>query len=93
MTNTFTVFFVLLGTLGTWQFFRRADWRWLLLTGLGLGLALATRWSTLWAWGMTGLALLWHLTATLYPRWVEEKRGVVLPLPPAGPGRSRWRCS
>jgi dolichyl-phosphate-mannose--protein O-mannosyl transferase len=83
MTNTFTVFFVLLSVNGTWRFIRReggGDYRWLLLTGLGLGLALATRWSTLWSWGMTGLALLWHVGTTLWPRWTAEGRGVALPL-------------
>lgn len=72
MTNTFTVFFVLLGTIGTYQFINRKQYSWLLLTGLGLGLALATRWSTLWAWGMTGLLLLWHAGVKLWPEWVEK---------------------
>ena len=78
MTNTFTVFFVLAATIGTWHWLQgrgeARSVRYLLLTGLGLGLALATRWSTLYVWGLTGLALLWHLWAVLLPHWRREKR-------------------
>jgi dolichyl-phosphate-mannose-protein mannosyltransferase len=72
MTNVFTVFFVLLSALGTFRFLRSGRYPHLLLTGLGIALALATRWSTLYVWGLTGLALLWHLTTVLIPRWADE---------------------
>jgi dolichyl-phosphate-mannose-protein mannosyltransferase len=69
MTNIYTVFFILTGTLGTWQYVKRGDRRWLLLTGLALGCALATRWSSLWAWGLNGVILLWQLFAYERPSW------------------------
>ena len=72
MTNMFTVFFVLLATLGTYLFCERANYKYLFVTGLGLGLALATRWTTLFVWGLTGIALLGHLFTILIPRWRKE---------------------
>ena len=76
MTNMFTVFFVLLATLGTYLFCERSNYKYLFVTGLGLGLALATRWTTMFVWGLTGISLLCHLFTKLLPRWREEaKRG------------------
>ena len=85
MTNIYTVFFVLLSAYGTYRFIRSNKKRNLLITGLGIALALATRWSTLYVWGLTGLALLWHLTTTLIPDWADEgeARGVSVFLPRA----------
>lgn len=69
MTNIFEVFFILLGTLGTWLYIKEDKSRWLLLTGFGLGCALATRWSSLYAWGLTGLLLLWHVWSVKRHQW------------------------
>ncbi|MDX1932756.1 MAG: phospholipid carrier-dependent glycosyltransferase [Capsulimonadales bacterium] len=80
MTNIFTVCFIVYGTLGTWLCLKRADRRWLLLSGVALGLALCTRWSSLWAWGLNGLLLIWHLVRVEIPRWQQEKRSIPLEL-------------
>lgn len=69
MTNIYEVFFILLGTLGTWLYIKRDASPWLLLTGFGLGCALATRWSSLYAWGLTGLLLLWHVWSVKRQQW------------------------
>ncbi|GAB4454101.1 MAG: phospholipid carrier-dependent glycosyltransferase [Armatimonadaceae bacterium] len=69
MTNIYTVCFILLGTTGTWLYIKRGSGAWLLLSGLGLGLALATRWTSLWAWGFNGLLLCWHLFAGEWRHW------------------------
>jgi len=74
MTNIYTVCFILTGTLGTWQYVKNGDRRWLLLSGLGLGCALATRWSSLWAWGLDGAILLWNLLANERPRWASGEQ-------------------
>lgn len=76
MTNSYTVCFILAGTLGTWKYTQTGKARWLWLTGLALGLALATRWSSLWAWGFNGLLLVWHLGTSQWQAWREEKRTV-----------------
>jgi dolichyl-phosphate-mannose-protein mannosyltransferase len=73
MTNIFTVCFMLMSTLGTWQYIRHGQKRWLLLTGIGLGLAIATRWSMLIVWGFTGLLLLWQLVTAEPGRWAKQK--------------------
>jgi Gpi18-like mannosyltransferase len=72
MTNIYEVFFIMLGTIGTWQLLKTDDGRWLLLTGFGLGCALATRWSSLYAWGLTGLLLLYHAWTVRRHTWVAE---------------------
>jgi dolichyl-phosphate-mannose--protein O-mannosyl transferase len=72
MTNIYEIAFILIGTIGTWQFMKRDDGRWLLLTGFGLGCALATRWSSLYAWGLTGLLLLYHAWRVRRLVWVAE---------------------
>ncbi|MEB3195578.1 MAG: phospholipid carrier-dependent glycosyltransferase [Candidatus Sericytochromatia bacterium] len=72
MTNIYEVAFIMIGTIGTWQFLKRDDGRWLLLTGFGLGCALATRWSSLYAWGLTGLLLIDHAWRVRRLVWVSE---------------------
>jgi dolichyl-phosphate-mannose--protein O-mannosyl transferase len=57
MTNAFTVLFILLATLGAWKYRQSEKKLWLLLLGLGLGCAIATRWTTLFALGLLGLYL------------------------------------
>lgn len=60
MTNIFVVSFILLGAIGLWEYLSRTvppgkDLRhepWLLLWGFGIGCALASRWSALFAWGL-----------------------------------------
>jgi dolichyl-phosphate-mannose--protein O-mannosyl transferase len=63
--------------MGTWKYVQTDKARWLLLTGGMLGLALSTRWSSLWSWGFTGLVLLWHLCRNQWPRWFQE--GKIVP--------------
>ena len=60
MTNIYTVFFILLAALGTWRYLREDRTRYLLLAGLGIGGALASRWSSLYAWALLMLALFLH---------------------------------
>jgi len=74
MTNIHTVCFIIAATIGTWKFIETNKSRWLLLTGIMLGLAIATRWSSLWAWGFTGLVLLWHLFRNQIPQWFRERK-------------------
>ena len=69
MTNIYEVFYLLLGTLGTWLYIKNDRSPWLILTGIGLGCALATRWSSLYAWGLTGLLLLWHVWSVKRVQW------------------------
>ncbi|HEY9899371.1 MAG TPA: phospholipid carrier-dependent glycosyltransferase [Pantanalinema sp.] len=57
MTNIYVVFFLLLATLATWEFMRTRKERMLPLAALALGAALATRWSTMYAWGLLGLLI------------------------------------
>ncbi|MEB3285330.1 MAG: phospholipid carrier-dependent glycosyltransferase [Candidatus Sericytochromatia bacterium] len=71
MTNIYEIAFILIGTIGTWQFLKHDDGRWLMLTGFGLGCALATRWSSLYAWGLTGLLLLYHAWRVRRLVWVK----------------------
>lgn len=76
MTNIFTVFWTLTAVLGAWKWTQTGRGRWLLLTGVALGLGLATRWTTLWVWGFIGLFLLWHTFVTLRPQWAAQNRTV-----------------
>ena len=82
MTNIHTVCFIILATIGTGKYVQTERRAWLLLTGLSLGLSLATRWSSLWAWGFTGLVLLWHLFRNQWPpldkREAPRQRGRAL---------------
>jgi dolichyl-phosphate-mannose--protein O-mannosyl transferase len=80
MTNIYTICFMLSGTLGTWLYVKRGEAGWLLLTGLSLGLALATRWTSLWAWGFNGLLLLWHLFAGEWGQWRSTQKNPALEL-------------
>jgi dolichyl-phosphate-mannose--protein O-mannosyl transferase len=52
MTNLFEVVFILLAALGTWLYCKEGKKAALLLVGLALGCAIATRWSGLVAWGL-----------------------------------------
>ncbi len=61
MTNIYVVGFLVVAALGLWEFSRTTKERWLVLAGLGLGCALATRWTALYGWGLVGLLLLHHL--------------------------------
>ena len=61
MTNIYVVGFLVTAALGLWEFSRTTKERWLVLAGIGLGCALATRWSALYGWGLIGLLLLHHL--------------------------------
>ena len=74
MTNVFTVFWTLSAALGAWKWAQTGRGRWLLLTGLALGLGLATRWTTLWVWGFIGLFVVWHTLMVLRPRWIAERK-------------------
>lgn len=60
MTNIYVVGFLLVAALGFWEFSRTTKERWLVLCGIGLGCALATRWTALYGWGLIGLLLLHH---------------------------------
>lgn len=82
MTNIYEVCFILLGTLGLWLYIKTDRTRWLFLMGFGLALGLATRWSTLYAWGLTGLLLLWHFWSVKRVQW----NGV------ADPGALTWQA-
>jgi dolichyl-phosphate-mannose-protein mannosyltransferase len=55
MTNIFTVCFILLASIGGLKVQQTSDRRWMLLLGLGLGCAIASRWTTLFAWGLLAL--------------------------------------
>ena len=68
MTNIFTVFFITLAAVGVTLFLRRQQGRWLLLAGVGLGFAIASRWSSLYAWAITVALLVAHrLIVSLWP--------------------------
>lgn len=57
MTNAFTVLFILIAALGAWKYRQTEKHPWLFVLALGLGCAIATRWSTLFALGLLGLYL------------------------------------
>lgn len=81
MGNNFELCFVLTGVLGAWLAIKHGRKRFLLLAGLGLGLALATRLSSLVAWGLIGLFLLWHFGVSQKPRWMFHSGRADLYLP------------
>jgi hypothetical protein len=58
MTNIFTVFFITAAASGLALFLREPRARWLLFTGSMLGLAIASRWSSLYAYGIIVLLLI-----------------------------------
>lgn len=76
MTNVFTVFWTLTATFGAWKWTQTGRAKWILLMGGALGLGLATRWTTLWVWGLLGLFLLWHTYTKRVPEWSAQKRFV-----------------
>ncbi|MGC4046195.1 MAG: phospholipid carrier-dependent glycosyltransferase [Armatimonas sp.] len=57
MTNAFTVLFILVAALGAWKYRQTAKQPWMLLLAFGLGCAVSTRWTTLFALGLLGLYL------------------------------------
>lgn len=69
MTNIFTVCFILLATLAAWHYRESGKPRWLLLLGLALGLAVATRWTTLYAVALLGIWLLWRDLPRVWNQW------------------------
>lgn len=87
MTNIYEVCFILLGVLGLWCYVKTSERKMLFLAGFGLGLAIATRWSSLYAWGLSGLVLLVRY-ALLYLRaaWIVEPPSVKARL------KSLWRA-
>jgi dolichyl-phosphate-mannose-protein mannosyltransferase len=70
MTNIFTVFFILLATLGAFLFSETEKKRHLILMTMGLCGAVSTRWSTLIGVALIGIYLLWH---TILPLIVGKK--------------------
>jgi dolichyl-phosphate-mannose-protein mannosyltransferase len=58
MTNIYTICFILAAALAAWNYRASGKTWWMLLLGLALGLAVATRWTTLYAVGLIGLWLL-----------------------------------
>lgn len=72
MTNIYEVFFIMIASIGTWQFLKKDDARWMLLMGFGLGCALSCRWSSLYAWGLTGLLLIYHGYRVRRLSWVKD---------------------
>jgi len=74
MTNIFTVCFILAATLAAWLYRQSNKPLWLLWLGVALGLAVATRWTTLYALGLLGLWLLWADV----PRVLKQPRVLAL---------------
>lgn len=68
MTNIYVVAFILLACLGAWEFMQRRQERWLVLAAFGLGGALATRWTTMYAWGFLGLLVASYVLFFELPR-------------------------
>jgi dolichyl-phosphate-mannose-protein mannosyltransferase len=58
MTNIYGLCFLLLGTLGTSLAIKRRNPHWLLLAGLGFGLAMASRWTAAVGFGLNGAVVL-----------------------------------
>jgi Gpi18-like mannosyltransferase len=69
MTNVYEVFFIMLSAYGTWRYLETDRSRYLSITALAIGCALACRWASLYAWGLTGLLLLWHAWRVKLPQW------------------------
>ena len=57
MTNIFTLFFITFAAGWLALYLRQPRLRWLLFTGATLGLAIASRWSSLYAWAVAVLLL------------------------------------
>lgn len=55
MINIYTVFFLVSASLGIWKWRRSDRLSWLWLAGIGLGCALSTRWTALYALGLLGI--------------------------------------
>ncbi|MNR82354.1 putative dolichyl-phosphate-mannose--protein mannosyltransferase [compost metagenome] len=81
MTNIYVVGFLIVAALGLWEFSRTTKERWLVLSGIGLGCALATRWTALYGWGLIGLLLLHHL---FWHMWKPLSAARMTPMQVAG---------
>jgi dolichyl-phosphate-mannose-protein mannosyltransferase len=60
MTNIYTVCFILMAALAAWIYNAQKKPLWLPVLGVALGLAIATRWTTLYAFGLIALWLLFQ---------------------------------
>lgn len=69
MTNTYVVFFIIVAALGLISYLKKNHEPSLLLMGIGLGGALATRWSAMYAWGIMLLVLGAYWLMVLRPQW------------------------
>ena len=74
MTNIFTVFFILLGTLGAFLYSETDKKQWLFVMSAGLSGAVATRWSTLIGVALIGVFLLWHTVLPSVIRVLNAKQ-------------------
>lgn len=84
MTNIFTLFFITGAAAGMALFLRQPRLRWLLLTGVALGFAIASRWSSLYAWAVTVLLLgvQWFATSVRASRPdAAERPAAAMPAP------------
>ena len=80
MTNVFAVLFQLLAALLVLRVSttERLSAARMSAAGLALGLALSTRWTSLWAWGFLGLVFValrvrWRLETSAAPRWTTAR--------------------
>lgn len=82
MNDIFLVFFLMLGYLAFYLYLTQphdARWRYLVLTGVGLGLALATKWSAVYSVGLVGLvATIREATLSLRNLRSAPRRAVLL---------------
>jgi Gpi18-like mannosyltransferase len=72
MTNIYEVFFIMVSALGMWLYIKYDRPVWLIPMSIGLGCALATRWSSLYAWGLTGLLFIYHAYRTKRVQWLAN---------------------
>lgn len=63
---------ILVTLLWYWQFRQTGDWRRLLLTGVGAGLAMGSKWS-----GVFVLGLVWLWEVARWPEWLKSKDEVL----------------
>ncbi len=75
MTNIYVVFFLLLSCLFVWEFFKTRKETMLMLAATALGGALATRWTSLYAWGLLGLLVALYVIFWEQPRRTPKEIG------------------